>query len=182
MAPDIGTGKVLAAARLRGSTARHSTELRCQGVGKKKTEDLKTSRHWVPSICLRHRSCWRTSRLPARSSPAQLGEGETQVIIRSCSHLAPGAGALPKPPRAGGRACSHPSGGEQESRLASVAFSCSPVTVPGAHRTGRSSPGSSQQKTLPLCHPTVPSGHGFVRATHRQKGSQFATPPPQAAI
>lgn len=137
----------------------------------KKIEDLKTSGRWVPSIWFRHQCYWRTSRLPAHSSPAQPGEGETQVIIRSCSHPVPRAGALPKPPRAGGRACSHPSRGEQESRFASVAFSSSPVTVPGAHGTGGSSPRSGQQQKLLLRHPTAPGEHGFVRATRRQKGS-----------
>lgn len=96
-APDIGTGKVLVAARL-VSVARHSAELRCQGLGERKIKELKTGKHWVLSVCFRHRSCCRTSRLPARSSPAQPGEGETQVVIRSCSHPAPRAGALPKAP------------------------------------------------------------------------------------
>lgn len=129
--------------------------------GEEKIKELKSGEHWVPSVCFRHRSCWRTSRLPARSSPAQPGEGETQVVIRSCSHPAPRAGALPKAPGARRSARSHPSGGERESPLASVAFNSSPVIVPG---------GSWNRRQLPR---EQPAANASAAASHRSRPARL---------
>lgn len=169
---------------LKRSTTGHSAELHCQGVGKKKKkkENLKTSRRWVPSICFRHRSCWRTSQLPACSSPVQPGEGETQVIIRSCSHPAPRAGALPTPPQAGGRSCSHPRGVSRSPGSRRWPLAEAQCPSPGLREQEAAPPGAASSKCSGCTIPLRPVGTAARGQLAGRKAADLQPPSPTTYI